>query len=299
MAAFEIQFHGVRGSMASPGIETARVGGNTSCVEVRCGKERIVLDAGTGLRALGDRIVRERDTARKTTILLSHVHWDHIQGIPFFTPIYMPGAELDVISGPNGFMPLEQVLRQQMSPPFFPVAFDDLASRVRATDVRPNARLQVGDVSVTVAKLNHPDPVYGYRLDWNGYSVVYATDTEHYSCVDPALTNLARGADVLIYDSQYTPEEYSGQSGPARVGWGHSTFTAATDLARAAEVGRLVLFHHDPSRADDAVATIEQRAQGLFASTVAAREHMTLTVGEVSSDAARTRTGAASCAEAA
>jgi len=286
MTALEIQFHGVRGSMASPGIDTALVGGNTSCVEIRAGKDRIVLDAGTGLRALGDRMLRERDTARKTTILLSHVHWDHIQGIPFFTPIYMPGTEIDVISGPNGFMPLEQVLRTQMAPPFFPVAFDDLASRVRATDVRPNARFEVGDVSVTVAKLNHPDPVYGYRLDWNGYSIVYATDTEHYSCVDPALCNLARGADVLIYDSQYTPEEYRGEAGPARVGWGHSTFTAATDLARASEVGRLVLFHHDPSRADGAVADIERRAQALFAGTVAAREQMTLTVGQVAEDGA-------------
>jgi phosphoribosyl 1,2-cyclic phosphodiesterase len=299
MAAFEIQFHGVRGSMASPGVDTALVGGNTSCVEIRAGEDRIVLDAGTGLRALGDRMVRERDTARKTTILLSHVHWDHIQGIPFFTPIYMPGSEIDVISGPNGFMPLEQVLRTQMAPPFFPVAFDDLASRVRATDVRPNARFEIGDVSVTVAKLNHPDPVYGYRLDWNGCSVVYATDTEHYSCVDPALCNLARGADVLIYDSQYTPEEYRGDVGPAKVGWGHSTFTAATDLARAAEVGRLVLFHHDPARADGAVADIERRAQALFAGAVAAREQMTLIAGQAAQDGATGVSARAACAEAA
>jgi phosphoribosyl 1,2-cyclic phosphodiesterase len=299
MTSFQIQFHGVRGSMASPGIDTALVGGNTSCVEIRAGEERIVLDAGTGLRALGERILRERDTARKTTILLSHVHWDHIQGIPFFTPIYVPGTEIDVISGPNGYMPLEQVLRAQMAPPFFPVAFDDLSSRVRATDVRPDARLQIGDVTVTVAKLNHPDPVYGYRLDWNGRSVVYATDTEHYSCVDPALCRLARGADVLIYDAQYTPEEYRGELGPAKVGWGHSTFTAATDLARAAEVGRLVLFHHDPARADSAVAAIEQRAQTLFPGTVAAREQMTLIVGQALADAAAGASSTTACAEAA
>ncbi|WP_428263761.1 MBL fold metallo-hydrolase [Haliangium sp.] len=279
MTTFEIQFHGVRGSMASPGVHTAQVGGNTSCVEVRAGEQRIVFDAGTGLRTVGERMMSERGLGTKTTILLSHVHWDHIQGLPFFTPIYVPGCEIDVVSGPNGFMPLEQVLRRQMSPPFFPVAFDDLASRLRATDVRPQDHFELGDAMVTVARLNHPDPVYGYRVEYGGRSIVYATDTEHYRCVDPTLRKLAAGADVLIYDAQYTPEEYSGQAGPAKVGWGHSTFEAAAELARAAEVGQLVLFHHDPSRSDQAVADIEARAQILFTDTVAAREGVTFAVG--------------------
>jgi phosphoribosyl 1,2-cyclic phosphodiesterase len=280
MTSMNIVFHGVRGSLASPGATTAQVGGNTSCVEVVAGATRIVLDAGTGLRGLGEQLMRTPTAGdtHKTTILLSHVHWDHIQGLPFFTPIYVPGFEIDVISGPNGFMPLIEVLRRQMSPPFFPVAFDDLPSRLTAGDARPNTSFEVGEVTVTMAKLNHPDPVYGFRLDWCGTSVVYATDTEHYSCVDPALCKLAQGADVLIYDSQYTPEEYRGEIGPSKVGWGHSTFEAAAELARMAEVSQLVLFHHDPRRHDADVERIEERARALFAPTLAAREGSCLAV---------------------
>jgi phosphoribosyl 1,2-cyclic phosphodiesterase len=265
MSAFTLEFHGVRGSLAAPGANTVRVGGNTSCVEVVAGDTRIVLDAGTGLRTIGERLVAQKSS--HTTVLLSHVHWDHIQGLPFFPPIYVPGHRVEVISGPNGFMPLEQVMRRQMSPPCFPVDFDEISQRVSARDARPGEPIRVGDVSVRMARLNHPDPVYGYRLDYRGSSVVYATDTEHWSCIDPALRSLAAGADVLIYDAQYTPEEY-----PSKVGWGHSTFEAATALARAAGVGQLVLFHHDPRRDDEAVATIEGRARELFHQTSAARE---------------------------
>jgi phosphoribosyl 1,2-cyclic phosphodiesterase len=269
--AITIEFHGVRGSTPAPGADTAEVGGNTSCVEVDCGGNRFVFDAGTGLRALGERLVAGDPS--HTTVLLSHVHWDHIQGLPFFPPIYVPGHRVEVMSGPNGFMPLEQALRRQMQPPFFPVAFDDVAPRVSARDLRAGSHLTHRGVDIRVARLNHPDPVYGYRVSYRGASVVYATDTEHYSCVDPTLRDLARGADVLIYDAQYTPEEY-----PSRVGWGHSTYEAAAALARAAGVGTLVLFHHDPRRTDAQVAEIEDRARDRFAQTVAAREGRQLQV---------------------
>ncbi len=260
-----IHFHGVRGSIAAPGVATARVGGNTSCVEVIAGDNRIVLDAGTGLRGLGDRLIASGPSA--TTILLSHLHWDHIQGLPFFTPIYIAGNWIEVVSGPNGAMPLEAALRRQMSAPFFPVEFDEVARQVRVREPRVGEAFAVGDVRVTMAKLNHPDPVYGYRLDHQGASIVYATDTEHFACVDPALARLAAGADVLIYDAQYTPEEY-----PGKVGWGHSTWEAAVALARTAGVRQLVLYHHDPRRADDAVEALEARARAAFPGTIAARE---------------------------
>jgi phosphoribosyl 1,2-cyclic phosphodiesterase len=260
-----IHFHGVRGSIAAPGVTTARVGGNTSCVEVRAGEQRIVFDAGTGLRGLGDRLITSGPSA--TTILLSHLHWDHIQGLPFFTPIYIAGNWIEVVSGPNGAMPLEAALRRQMSAPFFPVDFEDVSRQVRVREPRVGETFAVGDVRVTMAKLNHPDPVYGYRLDHHGASVVYATDTEHFACVDPALARLAAGADVLIYDAQYTPEEY-----PGKVGWGHSTWEAAVALARTAGVRQLVLYHHDPRRGDDAVDLIEARTQAVFPGAIAARE---------------------------
>jgi ribonuclease BN (tRNA processing enzyme) len=170
-------------------------------------------------------------------------------------------------------MSLDAALRRQMSAPFFPGDFEDVARQVRVREPRLGEQFGVGDVRVTMAKLNHPDPVYGYRLEHRGASIVYATDTEHFACVDPALARLAAGADVLIYDAQYTPEEY-----PGKVGWGHSTWEAAVALARTAGVRQLVLYHHDPRRSDDAVDALEARAQAAFAGTVAAREGTILQV---------------------
>ncbi len=287
--ALQIEFHGVRGSLASPSASTAGVGGNTSCVEVRAGQQRIVFDAGTGLRNLGDRLM---STGRShTTILLSHLHWDHIQGLPFFSPLYVPGNRIDVMSGPNGHMDLRSALKKQMSPPFFPVSIDDVAPQICVRDLGPTERFNLGDLRVTTARLNHPDPVYGYRLDFAGRSVVYATDTEHYSCIDPNLLKLAEGADVLIYDAQYTPEEYCGDEGPSKVGWGHSTFEAAAQLANVAGVGQLVLFHHDPKRSDQDVVDVERRARLLFPCTVAAREGMQINLASTK-ESARGRTAA-------
>jgi ribonuclease BN (tRNA processing enzyme) len=170
-------------------------------------------------------------------------------------------------------MPLEAALRRQMSAPFFPVELDDVRAQLRWREPRVGEAFAVGDVRVTMAKLNHPDPVYGYRLDYAGASIVYATDTEHFACVDPNLARLCAGADVLIYDAQYTPEEY-----PGKVGWGHSTWEAAAALAATAGVRQLVLYHHDPRRTDDQVAAIEARAALARPGTIAAREGQVLWV---------------------
>ena len=205
-----VRFLGVRGSIATPGLTA---GGNTSCVEVVAGDTRIILDAGTGIRTLGN----ERMTAkapRHSTILLSHLHWDHVAGLQFFTPIYVPGHRVEIASGPNGVMSHDAAIRALFKAPFFPVDFDDLAGMVTTRELRPNDSFVIGDITVTMARLNHPDPVYGFRLEHDGQSIVYATDTEHFACVDPTLKKLAAGADILIYDAQYTPEEY-----PSKVGW--------------------------------------------------------------------------------
>jgi phosphoribosyl 1,2-cyclic phosphodiesterase len=271
-----IRFFGVRGSVPSPGPETAEVGGNTSCVEVNIGGERIILDAGTGLRRLGNQLMGRGHV--DATVLLSHVHWDHIQGIPFFTPIYVQGTQLRFVAG-AGATPLREALHAQMRRPHFPVDMNDLPSHLSFEELRDKSRTQIGDVAVTLTKANHPDAVYAYRLEHEGRSVVYATDTEHYSCVDQRLVTLARDADVLIYDAQYLPDEYAGKNGPTRVGWGHSTWEAGVELARAAGVGKLILFHHDPTRTDEGVRSIEAMARDAFAETVAAREGMELTLG--------------------
>jgi phosphoribosyl 1,2-cyclic phosphodiesterase len=273
-ATMSVRFWGVRGSLPSPGPDTVIVGGNTPCVEVEAGGTRLILDAGSGMRALGDSLLA-RGQHKQTTLLLSHVHWDHVMGLPFFTPIYMPGCELQVYSGSNG-EPMRSLLRRQMSAPMFPIDLERVGARLAFAELGDNERRQIGDITVETALLNHPDPVHAFRLEFGGRSVVYATDTEHYSCVDPRLKRLARGADLLIYDAQYTPEEYAGEVGPPRVGWGHSTYAAGAELAEAAGVQNLALFHHDPRRTDEQVATIVRRAQALFPSTVAAREGLTL-----------------------
>ena len=209
------------------------------------------------------------------SLLLSHVHWDHIHGIPFFAPIYRRGTKLVVAGGQTG-APLGASLRRQMSAPNFPVSWDDLPSSIDCVELRDGAIVEMGEARVTVARANHPDPVFAYRIEHGGRSVVYATDTEHYACVDPKLLALARDADVLVYDAQYLPEEYTGEVGPSRVGWGHSTYEAGAALARAAGVSKLVLFHHDPTRSDDAIAALESRARDAFGDVAAAREGMTI-----------------------
>lgn len=275
-----VRFLGVRGSIATPGADLT-AGGNTACLEVVAGDTRIILDAGTGLRALGNE--RMASGPRHSTILLSHLHWDHVCGLPFFTPIYVPGHRVEIAMGPNGVMPLEDAIRNLFKAPFFPVDYADLGGQVTTRELRANDKLVIGDITITMARLNHPDPVYGYRLEHAGHSIVYATDTEHFSCVDPTLKKLAAGADILVYDAQYTPDEY-----PSKVGWGHSTWEAGAELARAAGVPQLVLFHHDPGRSDSQLAAIEAAAAACLPGTVAAREGMILRAA----DAERAATGA-------
>jgi phosphoribosyl 1,2-cyclic phosphodiesterase len=249
-------------------------------VEVVAGGTRLALDAGTGLRRLGAHLLAQRRAPVELTVLLSHVHWDHIQGLPFFAPIYAPSTRLLFAGGVTG-TPLRETLRRQMSAPTFPVDWNDVPAGKEYVELRDGATATLGDARVRAARANHPDAVFAYRIWHGGRSVVYATDTEHYACVDPRLVALARDADVLIYDAQYLPEEYAG-----KVGWGHSTYEAGAALARAAGVRKLVLFHHDPSRADDAVEAIEERARGVFDDVVAAREGMTIELGESTSIAA-------------
>jgi len=277
-----ITFWGVRGSIPSPGPDTCGVGGNTSCVEVRAGKLLIVFDGGTGLRLLGKTLLKEMPITAH--MFFSHVHWDHIQGFPFFDPAFVPGNVINLYGGNNVSRTLEETLAGQMDHPNFPVHLTDMGAKMVFHDVLENTpiELDAGDgqkAIVTAAHGNHPNGVWAYRVDHAGKSVMYATDTEHYAVVDPRLLDLAKGCDVLIYDSQYTPEEYAGTNGgPTKVGWGHSTFSEAAKLAKAAGVKRLVLYHHDPTQSDAAVADKERRARELFPSCEAAREGLRIEI---------------------
>ena len=271
----EITLWGVRGSIPTPGPDTVEFGGNTSCIEVRCGGQLLIFDGGTGLRLLGNKLVREMPI--EAHVFFSHVHWDHIQGFPFFGPAFVKGNVIHLYGGLNVSRTLEETLAGQMDFPSFPVHLTEMGAKMTFRDLYEGEPVQIGDAIVTNARGNHPNGVYAYRVDFEGKSVVYATDTEHYSIVDPKLQRLCKDVDVLIYDAMYTPEEYSGEVGfGAKTGWGHSTFVEAVSLAKAAGVKQLVLHHHDPGQNDAAVREKERRCQAIFANSVAGREGMTI-----------------------
>lgn len=274
-----IKFWGVRGSIPVPGPDTLDVGGNTSCVEVRCGDVLVVLDGGTGLRLLGLDLLGKMPV--EAHIFFSHVHWDHIHGFPFFAPAFLPGNTFYLYGGVNVNHTLERTLAGQMENPSFPVCLTDLAARMHFHDLTEGQTITVCEgqdtVSIKNARGNHPNGVYAYRVDHQQHSVVYCTDTEHYDVVDAQLADLCKDADLLIYDAMYLPEEYAGEvGGRPKTGWGHSTYEHGIRLARDANVKQLVLFHHDPSHTDAVIADMERRAQAMFPRCVAAREGLVI-----------------------
>ncbi len=266
----KVKFWGVRGSIPSPGPGTVRIGGNTSCVEVRADNQLLIFDCGTGARALGGSLLREMPV--QAHLFFSHMHHDHNQGFPFFPPVFIPG-NLFMLYGPERTnVQLEEILAGVMQYPYFPVLLRDLPASMEFIDLKEGQKVQVSEmVTVTNRKLNHPDGVFGYRVEAIEAGVkkvfAYCTDTEHYIVPDWRVADLARDADVFVYDAQYTEEEYV-----KRLGWGHSTWAEGAKVARQAGAKRLVLFHHDPSRDDDSVLAIEAQARAAFPESLAAYE---------------------------
>ena len=255
----KVRFWGTRGSIATPGPATVRYGGNTSCVEVRSESGQVILlDCGTGAHALGQALKEQAKTC-SGHILISHTHWDHIQGLPFFAPLFAPGNEWHIY-GPRGLgQSLQEVLAGQMEYAYFPVALNAFAATVHFHEVVEGA-FNIGDVRIATHYLNHPALTVGYRIEADGATLVYATDHEPHSpdagcghsgkeeTGDIAHIEFIRDADVVIHDAQYTAAEY-----PAKIGWGHSTIEYVVDAAIDANVKHVVLFHHDPARGDEAV----------------------------------------------
>ncbi len=258
-----------------PGASFEKVGGRTSCVEVVCGPDVLVFDCGSGARELGKQLLQKR--SRRCRLFLSHFHWDHISGFPFFGPIRHRETTVDIFGPAGGKDELEKTLSSTVMDRTPVSALEGLPARINYHVLNEDITVGCGEAVVTQARLNHPGGVFAYRVDFGGHSVVYATDTEHYSCPDRALTTLAEQADVLIYDSTYTPEEYDGRDGGrSAVGLGHSTFEQGALIAREAGVRHLVLFHHHPDRNDNDVQNIEELCRKSFPETTAAREKMTI-----------------------
>ncbi|MDH5492415.1 MAG: MBL fold metallo-hydrolase [Myxococcales bacterium] len=273
-----VKFWGVRGSIPAPGPATAGIGGNTSCVEIRCSGSRLVFDAGTGLRLLGREMSAEMPL--EAHLFFSHVHWDHIQGFPFFAPAFVPGNTVHMYGARSYMGTVETALAGQMEFPNFPVVLSELPSSLVFHDVTPGETLEVIEgVRVRTVAGKHPGGVLAYRVEHGGSSVVYATDTEYRDedDVDQAFLELCRGADVLIFDSMYTPDEYFGRlDGRSRVGWGHSTYEVGASIAHRAGVGEYILFHHDPDQDDDEVRDKEAKAQALFPASRVAQEGLVI-----------------------
>jgi len=282
----KIRFWGTRGSIATPGPATVRYGGNTACVEVRSGGTLAVLDCGTGGHALAHALV-DTGTARRGHLLLTHMHWDHIQGIPFFSPLYTAGNEWDIYA-PRGLrQSLRDALAGQMQYTYFPLSLEQLAATIRYHDLI-EGRFALDDLRVTARYLNHPALTLGYRLEVGGVVTVYATDHEPHgrglavtgtgplTGEDERHAEFLAGADLVIHDAQYTAAEY-----PAHTGWGHSTAEYVVHLAARAGVRRLALFHHAPHRDDAALDRLVEDARRHLAATGATVEVFAAAEGQL------------------
>jgi len=267
-----IKFWGVRGSTPTPQSENLRYGGNTPCVEVRSHQGTLlILDCGTGLRMLGKALVKEfAGQPIRGHILISHFHWDHIQGWPFFVPLYQKINRFHVRSFRLPQAPLELTLGRQMSNPYFPVDMNEMAAEIQFTEVG-EGEFQIEDFNIQARLVNHPQGCLSFRIENNGKVIVYATDNEPGSSEgDRAVRDLARGADVLIYDSQYTCPQLENE----RKGWGHSSWEEGVRVAEQSGVKQLILFHHDPDRDDQAIDQFQGSARQRFPNTHAAFEVM-------------------------
>lgn len=300
-----VTFWGVRGSHPVPGPNTVRFGGNTPCVEVQIGQHTIILDAGTGIINLGNDLLRRAKATNepvRAILMFSHMHHDHTQGFPFFTPAYV-GSSVMHIFGPRIFeRDLEDTLAHSMLPPSFPVTLQEMNSLKRIHNLRETDMILLGeshdalqirnfyhenvDAPPEVIKITclrsyaHPENVLIYRIVWHDKCLVYATDTEGYVNTDQRLVAFARGANLLIHDAQYSESHYLGKLNGAgsTQGWGHSTPQMACAVAATAGVDQLVLFHHEPRYDDAMISAMEAEAQKIFPNTRAAYEGLTLEI---------------------
>jgi phosphoribosyl 1,2-cyclic phosphodiesterase len=273
----KVKFYGTRGSTPVPELDRMAYGGNTACVLVRFDSGRIaVLDAGTGLRKLGNDLLHEGlEQLDNIVIALSHTHWDHIQGFPFFKPAYDDRRHFTIAIGgrPTDRMDLHRVFAGQMQREYFPVPFAAMGAHFDFWQPELEEYFHPSGVHIMVSRHCHPGGAYGYRISDGGKTLVYCSDVEHADGIDANVVRLARDADLLIHDAQYTPEELK-----EKKGWGHSSWVEAVEVAEAAGVKRLALFHHDPDHDDNFIAAMKSQCRNRFPAAFFAREGEEITL---------------------
>jgi phosphoribosyl 1,2-cyclic phosphodiesterase len=242
---------------------------------MRVGDSRLIFDGGTGLRVLGQTLLSQMPV--KAHMFFTHSHWDHIQGFPFFVPAFIPGNCFHIYGAiaPNKAT-IQQRLHDQMLHPNFPVPLQIMGADLKFNDIEVGKPLELGEIKVETALLNHPGEAIGYRVNWRGYAAAYVTDTEHFpDRLDENVLYLAQDAEVLIYDATYTDEEYYAEKS-SKVGWGHSTWQEAVKVAKAANVKKLVIFHHDPLHNDEFLDRVGEQVAQRFPNSLMAREGLSL-----------------------
>ena len=296
-----VTFYGVRGSTPCDDPALARYGGNTSCAVIEIpGADPIILDLGTGLRTYGDSLIASGNAGEwRGSVLLTHLHWDHVQGFPFFKPLHQLGSEVDIYGPDHGEAPLSEMVGRFMGPPYFPITPAELGASVRFHDVSPGS-FRIGDAVVTALAVRHTGPTLAFRVDSGDVSVVYMPDHGPGCCalddddfVPQDVIDLCNGADLLIHDAQHTLAEY-----PEKRHWGHSSVDYAVKVAVSGRVRSLALFHHDPMHDDAEIDSIEQCAAAIACASgsglnvFAAREGLELKIEPTILDITREVEGA-------
>lgn len=278
MVLFDVTFWGVRGSRPVPGSQTIRFGGNTSCVQMQLGDRMFIFDAGTGICSLAQ-FLSHMEVPIKGEIFITHTHWDHIQGFPFFTPAFQEENQF-ILYGERKNKSFETIIKGTMHSPHFPVQLEEMGAHIAFKEVEENSILDMGEgIQVTTFRTIHPNGCLAYRVDYQGLSCCYLTDYEHGPDWHEDTVSFVQECDLLIFDSHFTDDEYKGLVGfPDRKGWGHSTWQEGVKLAQDAQVKSLSLFHHGTHRTDDDMEEIEKRARHQFHHCFAAREGMSVSL---------------------
>ena len=275
----QVKCYGARGSISVSGKSYTEFGGNTTCFQIMASEtKRIgIIDAGTGIRQLGNDFLAMQSGQTEIFIAFSHFHWDHIQGFPFFAPAYNKNITINMLAkgGDRKITSLKDIFAVQMQEIYFPVAMEEMGAKFNFLLLEDNSQLFLPPdgipVKVTAIEHNHPGRAYSYRYERHGYSVVFSTDIEHGDSIDEHIVELARDADILIHDGQYANDKLA-----ARKGWGHSSYEQAAEVAIKANVKQLLVTHHDPDHDDDDLRQAEKECQDIFPSTIFAREGMVI-----------------------